>query len=830
MKLLKYTWKVDKDPALASELRQLRQKVQLLEDLIGIGSHNPESTEGPHVNQNSAHMDINPYDTRFPDELLDLYHGYSPVHTRELSGRVSHGPFSWLTFMKKDPALNSLRAYMITQRKHLAKASLPVVPKDATTSRNPKNKLEDDYEEEFRKKALDRAGDSEAPFVKVDINELKVKMNEAALTLGLTVYEGEIDQKLKLVEKIKLLLPNKRTLWTLVNRFFVSIYPFLPIVDEEWLRGELKRMVGPELYSEDRFTEVRIEKRLDLATMVIVFTALRLAYLSAFSNNKRENKHVLAAPPGSPLSEHQYILKHPINIEVITLAKFCLEQFDLLHTCDMVVFQAAIILKAYQFYCPEEGDGVDGGDSRICMLMMIQIAYMLGIHRENSLFDETNDIKAHNLGRKIWNLLKVVDLDQATVYGFPLLIQDGFDDVKLPLYRPGASNIKDVDLEIALSNCFVSTADFVNYRRQLVARMLHMNERLTMKEATRLISEFEDLLLVKFGTLSSFTGTVADSSNFPFEKMIACKTYLNGRLFVMTLKYHFFLNYERSGRYDLACHYLQECIKFACGEFMLDGTDIPGNNRIFDANSTTPDLYLTPTIEFMLHKTNEIILSSWIRFRSMAYCMEKKKKSSTQGNFPPEDLDFNLRLARISRIERILKSFCLFVVANVSKLSFRYYYAWRLSKAHNFVAQLIENDNFIESVQTNLELDTDQLSLILSTLEDIFAKVRAKTAQKQEYEAAPERMSPVAVAEPQSEEAIQLTTIVPETSLDFDFDGGFLSPQGNVDAMWQQVLSVIEDNDFSGGQDRYLSSGGFHDDKNALDTLGDFFGFNEPKW
>lgn len=829
MQLLRYTWKVEKDPALASELRQLRQKVQMLEELIGVGSRIPESREKPRENRLPAHTNNNPYDARFPDELLDLYDGYSPVHKRDLSGRVSHGPFSWLTFMKKDSALNSLLNYMVSQRKHLDKASLPVIPKDATTSRNPKNKLEDDYEEEFRKKALDRASDSDAPFVKVDINELKVKMNQAALTLGLTMFEGEVDQKLQLVEKIKLLLPNKKTLWTLVNRFFVSIYPFMSLVDEAWLRGELKRLLGPELYSEDRFSEVRIEKRLDLATMVIVLTSLRLAYLSAFSNNKRENEQVLAAPPGSPLCERQYILKHPINIEVISLAKLCMEQFDLLHTCDMIVFQAAFLLKGYQFYCPEEGDGVDGGDSRICVLMMVQIAYVLGIHREHSLFDETNDIKAHNLGRKIWNLLRIIDLDQAMLYGFPLLIQDGFDDVKLPLYRPGASNIQDVNLEKALSNCVVSNVEFVNYRRRLVARMLNIKDRLTMKEATQLVSEFEDILLAKFGTLSSFTSSMADPTRFPFEKMIACKSYLNGRLFIMTLKYHFFLNYERSGRHDLAFHYLHQCIKFACGEFILDGTDIAGNNHIFDADSTTPDLFLTPTIEFMLHKTNEIILGLWVRFRYMAHRM-KKEKFAAQGNFPPEDVDFNLRLARISRIERILKSFCLYVIASISKLSSRYYYAWRLSKAHTFVAQLIEEDNFIETVQTNLELDADQLSLILSTMEDIFAKVRVKVAPRQECEVAAERMR--AIRELNAEQEIQIATVPPETNLDFDFDfdGGFLSPLGNVDAMWQKVLSVIEENDFSGGQDRYLSNSGFQDVKNSLGPLGEFFGFHEPNW
>lgn len=104
------------------------------------------------------------------------------------------------------------------------------------------------------------------------------------MLLGLTFYDGGIDEELKLIEKIELVLPNKRITWKLIERFFTHLYPFFAIIDELYFKSLINRLLGPESSDDEKISKLKVEKRLDFVYLGLLLIVLRLSYLSLFSN------------------------------------------------------------------------------------------------------------------------------------------------------------------------------------------------------------------------------------------------------------------------------------------------------------------------------------------------------------------------------------------------------------------------------------------------------------------------------------------------------------------------------------------------------------------
>lgn len=719
---------------MVSELEALKLKVRHLEATLANGgsvsSHSTSSFDRESVpslanshdtNSNAnnfTYVGVNPYDVNEPDELLDLYDGYNPIQWAP-SRQMNYGPCSGLIIMKKDRALAQLSGYLSAERQTQFKSLTPVVPKDATTSREVA--IHDDkQEEEFRQKALARDGNEDlAPFTDKDgsISGMKIKMNQNSLALGLTFFEGELGLEVHLIEKIRRVLPSKMALWLLVNRFFESIYPFTPVVDENWFRTEIKRILGPEVYNEEHYETIKVEKRLDLAVLSILLIVLRLSYLSTFSNNKADNDRAINSAIDSPLAETRYILTHPINIDVIAIAQVCLDQFDLYRRTNITVLQCAIIMRIYHLFCPEEGDGSDGGDSHVFNSMCLQIAYSVGLNREPSKYEGlVSDEKKNHIGRKLWYFLRLLDTTQSFQYGFPLSVDDNYSDVNLPYYRPGNSNIIDANLEKAICEGLNQGELIYGSFRHILKLSLSLKNRMKMLELTELLSEFELKLATAFKSLSTFTRGLPEHQQYHFKKVNQCKCYLNSKSFLLTLYFHFFLNYEKTDRSDLAFFYLRKYLAIACGEFLPEYLDLIGNNHAnFDPKSTIPDLILSPSIEMLLRKTNQMNFAILIRLNREISVLTQDLEVHNRNMLT--SFEYKLRFSRLSSLSKLLGRLCRFGISCLSKLSSRYYYAWRISKAHGYIVDVISKERFrnfmLETNENFVNLSTDQLSELL---------------------------------------------------------------------------------------------------------------------
>ena len=702
--------------------------------------------------KNPTFIGINPFSA--DDDLINLYEGYTPIHIRDASRRMNYGPFAWLSIMKKDPGLLSLWKFMMSKKheRHLAiqrlartapapeLGLLPEKEPEQTSAPADSPKGADDQEKIFREKAIDRDGFNDlrlygnvakasdtsgnlkekihsGGYSKVELHNpkahQKTQMNKLGIALGLTMYEGQIGRELELIEKIKMILPKQKVIWKLINKFFKSVYPYMPFIDENYFKLEMARILGPEAYSDSRLGDLKIEKRLDLAQIGILLIILRISYLSLFSNRRAVNQNNLNSnDPAPPAIEMKYLLSNPINIDVIDVAQLCLDQFELLRKSSLVILQCAYFMRLYHMFSPEDGDGADGGDSQIFNGMLVQMAYSMGINREPDTFpDICNDEKVNNLGRKIWFFLIINDLIQAYQYGNPLTIREKYYDTKLPYYKKGNENISDVSMEQHVISTF---AYFEKYYYRLTAILdicLDIRKKVKVSQLSNLMGDFEHHLNDHYGTLRYFLVPFQqDNYVYPFLKTMKCKNYINMKGFLLTIYFHMYLYYESKKKTDFAYFYVKKIFATTCGEFVPSFFPLITNNYINFGE--TADLILNPTIESMIHKTTQMNFAILVRLNSTIYRM---KHNANHGLNLRDNFGYKLKFAKLCKLSKILEKIIKFCIAAMSRLSQRYYYAWRVTKAHTFLLKMIIGEEFYKYCQDDeqiifLDLSNDQLN------------------------------------------------------------------------------------------------------------------------
>ncbi|EMG46471.1 hypothetical protein G210_3288, partial [Candida maltosa Xu316] len=247
------------------EHHRLEQRQQQQQQQSGTDSESPVSHE---VQQNISHngtkftssdelrkrtqsskddnfIGFNPYSS--DTETINFYQGYNSVHNLDSSRQCSFGPFAWLSLMKKDPSLYQMWKYVRQNvTKHVKKeteAEIESQLSNIASENSAKSgiSLEKHTDKEFLNKARERMGLDAKLLERTSHKTENLKdtviqnctkhnpkaclariaaMNKHGLPLGLTVFEGKINQELKLIEKISMVLPSQKVVWTLINKFF----------------------------------------------------------------------------------------------------------------------------------------------------------------------------------------------------------------------------------------------------------------------------------------------------------------------------------------------------------------------------------------------------------------------------------------------------------------------------------------------------------------------------------------------------------------------------------------------------------------------------------
>ncbi|KAG7664111.1 MRR1 [[Candida] subhashii] len=673
------------------------------------------------------------------EDTINFYEDYTSVYIKEPHRRVNFGPFAWSSLMRRDKALTVLWDYVAKKKEKDSSQTLVFaeVNHEITQENNAVVAGEStETDASFKKRALETDGYTDMiPYNNIlkariaqqekpqeQVMTQKEQLNKNCLRLGLTFYEGQIDRELMLIDKIQFILPKQKVIWKLIDRFFTWVYPFMPFVDEEDFRESISKIIGPEGYEDAKISEIKVEKRLDLAVIGTLLVMLRLSYLSLFSNKTSVNEERLnSADPCEHSQCVKYLLQNPISINTVDVSQCCLYQFQILRKTSLPVLQLAFYLRLYHTYAPEDGDGADGGDSQTLNAVLIQMAYSLGLNREPDNFpDVLNNKKQNHLCRKIWHYLVLGDIHNSYSFGSPTAIDPNSYDTKFPFHEEGNENLRDKTLDRFVTSCFFPT--YIRLYEILTAILklvLNVPGRTKVGELCKLLSEFEVLMAQKYGSLADCLNPPTKDTHI-FARNFPTKFYISLKTFLVAVYYHIFLHYEATNL-ELSFFYLKKIIKIACTDMMPHYFELLGNSEVIC------DMMINPKLEQIIHKLNQINLAMIVRVNFMIYQCRSQPDHDVRCSSDPQYFAYYKELCKFSScVTR-----CAEVsVAAVSKLSNRYYYAWRITKSHTYLLKIVTNMDFYADEYKNhndkLNLSTysvDQIEELVGMCEGALAKL-----------------------------------------------------------------------------------------------------------
>lgn len=796
-----------------------------------LNTYSTQSTRNSSVEHNMF-VGVNPYGDE--SETINFYEDYTSIHVQEPMRRINFGPFAWSSLMKKDYGLRLLWDYTLKQKEKSAKESnfgmmfsqsrheLTQENTNVITSTYDSDKTSETF---FKKKALETDGyDDMVPFSNVlkarsNAHEKTAKLNENALPLGLTFYEGSLGKDLRLsdkiqlhlIDKIRIMLPTKKVIWKLIERYFTWLYPFIPYLDEQTLIDDVSKIIGPKSYEDVKIQQINIERRLDLAHIGILLVVLRLSYLSLFCNKTSVNEERLNTnDPNPELQDMKFLLSNPININIIDIAQLCLDQFQLLRKSSFPVLQLGIYLRVYHMYAPEDGDGTDGGDAQVLNAILIQMAYSLGLNREPDNFpDVCNDPKMNHLGRKIWHSLTFFDSYLGFCFGSPLSIDNMYSDTKMPFLEKGNENTIDPVMDRNVTQSFFNCGGSCMSMKELLLLVLDVKGRIKMPELSKMLSSLELIMYDSFGSLEDCLKPLEQSCHaYVFRRNMNTKIYLSIKTFFLSLYFHLYLYYEEKN-FNLSFFYLKKMLLISTSEIMPRYFDLLGNSEIIC------DFIINPTLEMIIHKSNQVNLACIVKTNFVIYKMTRDNSHNEKMIVDP---NYRLKFRTLCKLSNCFTRCAEFSIEAISKISNRYYYAWRITKAQTYLLKTITNKDFyIDSYEEGKQLCCERLAIeqmedLISICETALVKVGKCDVKSKEFAAEFSNIFSSATTTPGNSDSRTASSYstMPST---ISSDGGFNNKSANyrnesiykgfecnyvdnaeIDKLWFQMLSLKHDN------------------------------------
>ncbi|KAG7820632.1 hypothetical protein KL942_004642 [Ogataea angusta] len=606
-----------------------------------------------------------------PVDAFNFYNHYVPVHL--LHARTSnHGPLMWVTMIKKDQFLRPLWFKIAEYKK---KNKLPaVLQAQLSANGGPEDK-------EFRQKIYETEGVVDLLPYKSDKKEKKTPLTVEQMRdnirkdVALNLYANK-DPDSRTITQILKSLPNRKVMWLLVDRFFKYVYPFLPILDEKSFVADIEAITGPREYEETEIKTLKIDRRLNFAVIGSLLIILRMAHLSLHSNFEE----IKGFPQRS--EQEKYLLRHPIDMEIITVAQLCLNQFKLLKRCALSVFQCALLMKEYRFIAPEDGsDGFGDGEGQIFTGMLTQMAISIGLNRDPDQFSMVCETKKlNNLWRKIWFRLRDSDVYHASQMGNPLTIRADQFDTKIPVFDSELSNTADLALEQVVIDCLSERGELNDLISDLTSTVLDITRKSTVETILRKIEAIESFIKRRFGSVKDILTLDKGSHLESIKKVYRIIGYLEARSLVHPVLYHIFLFY--SCRANLrACSYLMRVTLQKVVE--VNSLFMQLLKRNFSFFGLGFDLILTPILESSMHKALQFQFSLFIRARHHKYRLI--------GQSPQPDRKLIAAITKFTD-DTILPNIKIYL-RGLTLISKKYFYAWRMSKAQNIVLKLMEDSD-----------------------------------------------------------------------------------------------------------------------------------------
>lgn len=650
------------------------------------GQHTPDSLDGQSTSTGSAsaqsgvtpkqgrvkgydYMGVNLYGSK--EEVINFYDIQDHIYP---DCKVSfHGPLAWSFIQRKDIALGFAFEYtsILETRKEIVSgiSTQPII----------------ETEQEFE----DSSGDK------------REKQYNARKADVMNVHSLCEDNRPALRQRILSKLPKRRALRRFLDSFTTKVGPFMSYVDPATFTADIAKILGPLDAPYDDYPEFSFTGKDDLIYVGTLFIMLRLGFLALVAEgvnlNSPEQSH-------KPLSDEcKELFSNSVDLSVIELAEECFKKFNLLVRPSIPLLQFAQMVRVYQKYAPEFGEGLDGGDSQLFTGVIIQMAISIGLHRDPDSIPALRHmpLSKKNLRRQLWYSLMFTDVVEAYSFGNPTNCQQQFYDTKVPkkIGKEGEGGVNTVYSHIYL---------LLSQLREVMLLALDVSGRTKVWELCQKLNGLEAFVAEEFGPLETFLVPTFDSK-LMIERISSVKIALSFRIFFVGVYTHFFLHFTQVGNQELAFFYLRKLLSVELLYFLPNIFVII--TRVQDLLGSSASLITTPNTLQVIHRTFLSLISLYVRLKFARYSWHRVL------------IEPNAEaLEKIDAILRGLDTIFNVLLAALGKLVPRYYYAYKIVKSVKPCLSVIREDMFYASYYPgavnlrNLPFDVENLGEILDII------------------------------------------------------------------------------------------------------------------
>lgn len=729
---LKCSFDSNQNPA--SEIQFLKSRLEQLENFMidrskvhYSHSTNEKQNEKPLVHDSAENnvrsfIGNNPIDS--PDEVINFYEGYTPVIDKVHSQRKNSNPFSCITLMRFDNALTKIWNYAqgLIQQDMSQFSQTKFNAEERPHENSSKNNMNTNL------KGTSNLTERKGQFKDGSLMGRRTPMRQMVHPnfFSVKVFNEENEGgDTEFVLNISKYLPTSKVIWILIDCFFHKVYPFLPFVDEESFRDQISRILQNDNDNdlEGQSITPKVEQKLDIAYMGLLFVVLRFSYMALLpdiSFNKSET---------NTMSEENQdyinlLLENPISPDVVGLSKLCLSRFNILNGMNMVVFQLMLYIRLYLMYAPEEGDGPDGGNSKIFHTILVLCLYIMGLNRDpDNTPGASSDKKLSHLCRKLWYNILVTDMGNSVLLGDQLIINKHSFDTKLPYYDSESSNTKNTEIEKMAVGAFKKFDVVFELISDIISTILRV-QSVKIADVVDKLNLMEIHLSNEYGNLHEYFRNKTHKNSDSFIKIIKIKVYLSFAYFFVTIYFHFFNHYEKKNNLTLASHYLKKVFIIIIQDIMPFCYDLSLYGHAFFSMFT--DMVVVPGFQGIIHKSATIIIAVMTRIK---FIILRSLKAFDHSMKMRSDASYTSNFSKLSLLYKLLEESVQILLDQITRLKHKYYYSWRIINSVTYLLSNISKDDIFNANERDAHKDNFYFTNDL--LDDLIAIVTHSVGEVQ---------------------------------------------------------------------------------------------------
>ncbi|KAF3985393.1 hypothetical protein FT663_05314 [Candidozyma haemuli var. vulneris] len=597
---------------------------------------------------------VNPLNS--PQERISFFSDYSSMsYDPETQEEMNHGPFSWHSIVRVDPALADVWNFILNI-KPTKRVKVPsVYTKSVSRDHAPIQVLD-----KIRQHSQQRFDPANA------------KLRSQNIPLGLTFkdpFRNKTDASHE--ERLLAILPSKKVLWTHVDRFFQYIYPFHPFLDEQHFRSSIERILGPKAYSDDSFQSVEISGRIDLTFIGILCLVLRMSYLSLISNEVSENTDVSKRADGD---KDQHLLSCPIGIEFVDFSRFCLNQYQVSNRASLGVVQLVVYMRIYMESAPEDPDGPGRDSHQVNNGVLLQLAYSIGLNREpDKMMDTLNNPRLNNVRRKLWMFVTHKDYTNSIKFGTPFTSSALFSDTKFPFLDATNSNGPSDSI---VEESIQPIEALMPIIKDVLKTILFMNEETVISEFITHLNQLESYFYEHYGTMRDFHQAFFKTDSQSLVQSLKLQYYVPIQIFIVSCYFRLFLWYESHKNTHLSFFYLKKMLVILAEE------NIPFISTMLEK----PHPYYRYAYQFVMNPHLEYFMHKSVGFFSAV--------TSRLGYQIVGTPRTEYYIPRLKVLMRSLSRCCKVCLLGIHKINHRYCYAWRIGTTFTYITRVLVSEGY----------------------------------------------------------------------------------------------------------------------------------------